>query len=347
MDNSSILEQEIREQPDVISRMLEQETENVRRLAAEINGRFTHVVIAARGTSDNAARYAKYLLGVHNGMQVALATPSLFTMYKQPPRMEGALVIAISQSGQSPDIVSVISEGKRQGRPTVAITNEIGSPLSRAADSVISLRAGEEKAIAATKTYTSSLAALALFSTMLRGDNYLLGQLLAIPAKLRETLSLLTPRLARVERYRYVNHLAVIGRGFNYATAFEIALKIKELTRVAAEPYSSADFRHGPIAMIDDGFPVLSIAPKGAVAGDLRSLVRELKQRHAEQLIISDDMDVLSEANLALPLPADIPEWLSPITAVLPGQLFGLTLATMKGLDPDRPTGLRKVTETF
>jgi glucosamine--fructose-6-phosphate aminotransferase (isomerizing) len=347
MNNISLLEQEIREQPAIITRMLERETENVRRIVHGISGRFTHVVIAARGTSDNAARYAKYLLGAHNGTQVALATPSLFTMYRQPPKMEGALVIGISQSGQSPDIVSVISEGKRQGRPTVAITNETSSPLAMAADSVIPLHAGEEKAIAATKTYTSSLAVLALFSTLLQGSDVHFEQLRAVPAKISETLDRVIPALDRVERYRYLNRLAVIGRGFNYATAFEIALKIKELTRVVAEPYSSADFRHGPVAMVGTGFALIMIAPRGAVAGDLNSLVGELGQLGAEQLIISDDPDTLDKAHLALPLPSGVPEWLTPITAVVPGQLVGMRLAIIKGLDPDRPLGLRKVTETL
>jgi glucosamine--fructose-6-phosphate aminotransferase (isomerizing) len=144
-----------------------------------------------------------------------------------------------------------------------------------------------------------------------------------------------------------MSHCAVIGRGYNYATAFEIALKIKELSRVIAEPYSSADFRHGPIAMVHGGFPMILVAPRGAVAGDLRALVTELTSLGAEQLVISDDGELLEGAHLGLPLPADVPEWLTPLVAVLPGQLFALSLAQVKGLDPDRPVGLSKVTETI
>jgi glucosamine--fructose-6-phosphate aminotransferase (isomerizing) len=343
----SLLEQEINEQPEAIARLLERETENVRRLAAHLRGRFDHVVIAARGTSDNAARYAKYLLGAHNQLQVALATPSLFTMYRQPPHLDGALVMGISQSGQSPDIVSVVAEGARQGRPTLAITNDVHSPLARAADHVIPLHAGPERAVAASKTYTASLAALALFSALLSDDGAYVAQLCALPERLAETLAGLAPILKRVERYRYMSHCVVIGRGYNYATVYEIALKIKELTRVVAEPYSSADFRHGPIAMLHDGFPVILVAPSGPVMADLRTLSTELKPLQAEQLIISDDADLLGEAHLALPLPGDVPEWLTPLIAVLPGQLFSLTLAEVKGLDPDRPLGLSKVTETL
>ncbi len=344
---SSILEKEINEQPTVIGRLLEEETDNVRELASILRGRFEYVLIAARGTSDNAARYAQYLLGAHNQVQVALATPSLFTLYQQPPHLNEALVIGISQSGQSPDIISVIAEGRRQGRPTLAITNDIQSPLARAAEYVIPLHAGSEQAVAATKTYTTSLTALALLSVCLNQDTVRLTQLRELPQYLTETLSRLVPVLPRVERYRFMNRCAVIGRGYNYATAFEIALKIKELTRVAAEPYSSADFRHGPIAMVHGELPVILAAPTGTVMGDIRALIADLRSLDAEQLIISDDAALLKQAHLGLPLPSDVPEWLTPLVAVFPGQLFAMTLAQIKGLDPDQPTGLTKVTETL
>lgn len=343
----SILEQEIHQQAEVIARLLEEQTGPVHRLARELGGSFTHMVIAARGTSDNAARYAKYLFGAHNRIQVALATPSLFTMYGLPPSLEGALVVGISQSGRSPDIVAVVAEARRQGRPTLAITNQPESTLGQTAAHVVPLGAGEELAVAATKTYTASLAALALFSTSLSGDGERLAQLRALPQRMSQTLEGVAAVMSRVERYRYIRHCVTVGRGYNYATAFEIALKIKELTRVIAEPYSSADIRHGPIAMIDEGFPVIIIAPRGAVAGDLGALVGELKQLQAEQLIISDDADLLHEANLPLPIPASVPEWLTPIVTVLPGQLFAMALAQAKGMDPDKPAGIRKVTETL
>lgn len=344
----SILKKEIYEQPTVIARLLERETDHIAHIIKALRGQFSHVVIAARGTSDNAARYAKYRFGAHNQVQVALATPSLFTLYQRPPKLTGALVIGISQSGQSPDIVSVIAEGRRQGQPTVAIVNKADSPLARAAEHVIPLHAGTEMAVAASKTYTASLAVLALFSSLLAEDEVALAQLHDLPARLAETLSGIAPVLPRIERYRFMNRCAVIGRGYNYATAFEVALKVKELTRVAAEPYSSADFRHGPIALVEgEDFPVVLVAPTGAVAGDMRTLSTDLKRRHAELVIISDDESLLAQAHLALPLPSDVPEWLTPLVAVLPGQLFGMTLAQVKGADPDKPVGLKKVTETL
>jgi glucosamine--fructose-6-phosphate aminotransferase (isomerizing) len=346
-ENPSILENEIFEQPQVIERLLNNEIRNVREIAASLKGAFEYVVIAARGTSDNAARYAQYLFGGYNRLSVALATPSLFTLYRQPPKLNNALVIGISQSGQSPDIVEVINEGNRQGRPTLAITNAETSPLAKAARYTIHLHAGTERAVAATKTYTSSLAALALLSSCLDSDHQRVDALQQLPDDMQKTLRSLAPSLARVERYRYMSRCTVIGRGYNYATAFEVALKIKELTRTTAEPYSSADFRHGPIAMVRDGFPVLVIAPSGDVYGDVDDLVQDLRRRDSELLLISDNVGLLEQANLPLPIPSGISEWLSPMTAVLPGQLFSLALARSKGLNPDQPQGIQKVTETL
>jgi glucosamine--fructose-6-phosphate aminotransferase (isomerizing) len=345
--SASILEQEINEQPLALQRLFDQETERAQRLAASLRGRFDYVLIAARGTSDNAARYAQYVFGVYNRVPVALATPSLFTLYDRPPRLNGALVIGISQSGQSPDIAAVIAEARRQGRPTLTITNDSASPLALAAEEVIPIHAGPERAIAATKTYTTSLAALALLSAALAEDEERSAQLQRLPDLMRQTLDGLAPVMVRAERYRYMGHCVVIGRGYNYATAFEIALKIKELTRTVAEPYSSADFRHGPIAMVGRGFPVLVVAPGDTVSDDIRALVNDLKGLESELLLISEDGSLLNQAQFPLPLPANIPAWLTPLAAVLPGQRFSLALAQAKGLDPDQPIGLKKVTETL
>jgi glucosamine--fructose-6-phosphate aminotransferase (isomerizing) len=343
----SILEHEIISQPQVLQSLLEAECAPVQSLVDRLRGRFAYVVIAARGTSDNAARYAQYLFGARNQLPVALTTPSLFSLYHQPPRLDHALVIGISQSGQSPDIVAVVAEARRQGRPTLAITNDRASPLAAQAEHVIDLHAGPELAVAATKTYTASLGALALFSCLLAGDTAALEQLRAIPERLQATLQAALPVLPRVERYRYMAHCAVIGRGYNYATTFEVALKIKELTRIVAEPYSSADFRHGPIALARHGFPVLVIAPGGIVSPDIFELSVELRRRASELIVISDDPQLLQLAHLALPMAASLPEHLSPLAAVVPGQLFSLALAQARGLDPDQPEGLRKVTETL
>jgi glucosamine--fructose-6-phosphate aminotransferase (isomerizing) len=343
----SILSTEINQQPETIRQLLDNETANVQHIAKELKGKFDYILIAARGTSDNAARYAQYRLGIHNRIQVALATPSVFTTYGAAPNLERALVMGISQAGRSPDIVSVIEEGKRQGRPTLTITNDPESPLAKAADYIIPLHAAPEQAVAATKSYTASLAALALFSSALANDAAALEQLYQLPAWMQHTLQITQTILGRVERYRYMDHCVVLGRGMNYATAFEVALKIKELTRTVTEPYSSADFLHGPVAIVNRGFPCIVIAPNGKTLPDVRSLHKRLIEQGAEILMISDQEDLLAQADLPLRLPPGIPEWLSPCVAVLPGQLFAMTLCAARGLDVDNPEGLLKVTQTW
>lgn len=344
---TSILQHEIHEQPIALERFLADQATTADELVHALRLRdIQYVLIAARGTSDNAARYAQYVLGAFNRIQVALATPSLYTLYGTPPDLSGALVVGISQSGQSPDIVSVLTTGRAQGRPTLAITNVPDSPLAQAADWVLPLGCGVERAVAATKTYTTSLAALALLSTALSGNEQRRAELAQVPNWMQQTLDNIEPVLARVERYRYAGRSAVIGRGFNYATAFEVALKIKELTRVVTESYSSADFLHGPISVLEAGFPLIVVAPSGQTLSDLTTFAIEAKRRGAELIVISDDDAVLQLAQLPMALPRGIPEWLSPLMAVLPGQLFAMHLAAAKGLNVDAPVGLKKVTET-
>ncbi|HEY63114.1 MAG TPA: SIS domain-containing protein [Caldilineae bacterium] len=344
----SLLEREIHEQPMVLSRLLDLTRGTVESLAAAMRERdVRYIVIAARGTSDNAGVYAKYLFAAHNGLPVALTTPVLFTLYHQPPRLRDALVLGISQSGQSPDIVEVIREARRQSSLTAAITNDPSSPLAQAAEFVLDLHAGPEKAVAATKTYTASLTMLALLSAILGKDEERIAQLVQLPDAVAQTLEMTEDVIQqRVERYRYMEDCVVIGRGYNYATAFEIALKVKELTYVVAEAYSSADFMHGPMALIEPGFPVLVVAPDGVPFSNLLAFLKQLRERAAEILVISDRSEALEVARTAMPLPAHVPEWLSPVTAAVPGQLLALHLALAKDLDPDAPRGLTKVTVT-
>jgi len=357
------LYREIHEQPEVLATFLAREHANVQALAASIRKRDIHyVLIAARGTSDNAGRYAKYLLG-SVGLPVALAAPSLFTIYKQPPRLKSALVLGISQSGRSPDIVGVLAEARNQGALTAAITNFPNSDLARQANHVIELHAGVEQSIAATKTYTAQLTAIALLGVTLADDSFLFETLHEIPQAIAATLacnegtdatpnsesavSVVGGNMAHiVQRYRYMRDCVVIGRGYNYATAFELALKLKELTYTIAEPYSSADFLHGPVALVERGFPVLVIAPTGAMLPELHAFIQTLRERGAEIIVISDDQTTLEAGHVHLPLSPQVPEWISPITAIVPGQLFALHLARARGYDPDQPRGLHKVTET-
>ena len=341
----TFLQAEIESQPEVVARLLERESPRVATIVSQLPA-FQYVLMAARGTSDHAATYAKYIWAALAGYPVALATPSLHTLYSAPPRMDGALVVGVSQSGQSPDIVSVLEEGRRQGRPTLAITNDGSSPLAAAADHVIELHAGLERSVAATKTYTAQLTVMALLAAYLRGSGQ--DELGRLPAALAAALEAARPVVERrAERYRYMEQCVIVGRGYNYATAFETALKLKELTYIMATAYSSADFRHGPIATVTEGLPVILIMPSGASLDDMLELSRELKERGAELVSISDADSAHTLATTAVPLGAAVPEWISPITAIVPGQLLSLYLALAKGYDPDAPRGLQKVTRTF
>ena len=343
---TSLLEQEIHSQPEVIARLLDREAQHIAQIAAQLPP-FDYALIAARGSSDHAATYAKYAWTGLAGYPVALAAPSLLTMYQAIPRLASALVVGISQSGQSPDILAVLEEGRRQGRPTLAITNDGASPLAALADHVVELHAGSEQSLAATKTNTAQLAVMAMFAAALSGDASHMDALQQLPAAIESALQLSAPIAQRVERYRYMDRCVVIGRGYNYATSFELALKLKELTYVIVTSYSSADFRHGPIATIESDLPVFLVMPTGATFADMLELAHDLRERDAELLVISESEDALTLARTALPIPPGVPEWLSPLSAIIPGQLVALHLALSKGLNPDVPRGLHKVTRTL
>ena len=342
------LHSEIFEQPERLASLLDKQKQTVLEIAKAIQARHVqYAFLAARGTSDNAGRYANYLWGAHNQLPLALATPSLFTYYQSPPRLQGALVIGVSQSGQSPDIVSVLEEGRRQGCLTLAITNISDSPLAQAADLVLNVQAGEEKAVAATKTYTTELMAIAMISTALNNSEQRWKELVSVSQWAEQTLALDKEIAQMAQRYRYMSRCVVLGRGFNYATAFEWALKLKELTYVIAEPYSSADFQHGPIAMIERGFPILAVAPSGKVYDSMREMLTRLRQeKRVELVVISDDTEVLELAQSPIRLSPQIPEWLTPLVSIIPAQLFACHLTEVKGYDPERPRSITKVTET-
>ncbi len=343
----SLYRNEILEQPEALERLLKQGRSGVQAVAESIS-KFSpdYVTIAARGSSDNAARYGQYIMGARNRLSVGLAVPSLFTLYNSPPTMKRSLAIGISQSGQSPDIVAVLEEARRQGGATIAITNDPNSPLAKSAEHTIALLAGDEKAVAATKTYTTELMAIAMLSAALDGTEDTWKELAGVPEQVQKAIDFNSSLGILAERFRAARHFVVLGRGFNYCTAFEIALKIKETSYLVAEPYSVADLLHGPVAMIDRGFPVLLVAPTGKAMADVPALQDLLIEREAEVIALSDDEKVLKRAQGGLRLPNGIPEWLSSIVAVVPGQLWAGALASAAGLDPDAPRGLSKVTLT-
>ena len=342
------LHEEIFEQPDVIARLLKTEWDHVTRIANEIKRSSIHwVFLAARGTSDNAGIYAKYLFGIHNQIPIGLAAPSIFGDYHSQVNLEHALVLGISQSGRSPDIAGVLEAGRKQGQPTLAITNSPESPLSKWADFVVDIRAGEEKSVAATKSYTAQLMAIAMLSTALATDKKRKDDLEQVPAYVEQVLAEEKIIIEAAKAFSSMKQCVILGRGFNYATAYEWALKLKELAYLIAEPYSSADFLHGPIAIVEKGFPVLTVMPKGAVFPEMLALVKRLKQdNRATLLVLSNHVDALSIDTAHIPLSEDMPEWISPIVSVVAAQLFSYWVTIFKGLDPEKPRGLTKVTET-
>jgi glutamine---fructose-6-phosphate transaminase (isomerizing) len=343
----SWVEEELREQPEALERFLTAESTNLAALARElVTADVRYLLIVSRGSSSNAARYAQYLLGTSNRLSVAFATPSLYTLYNAPPQLDGALAIAISQSGASPDVVAVLEEARRQGRPTLAITNEPRSPLSTAAEWTLPLHAGEEHAVAATKTYLNSLAAVALLSALLAGDERRVHELRSAPAWVAEQIERSLQDARLLDGYRDADGGSVVARGVNYGTAFEIALKIRELSGIPFEPFSSADLLHGPIAALAPGRPVFVIAPSGPALASIRGSITKLRERGAQLIVISDDGETLAAADTRLPLVKTVPEWLSPLVTVIPGQVAAVRLATLLGSDVDRPPGLTKVTLT-
>lgn len=343
------LRAEIWEQPDVLRGLLETQIGAVERVARAIRQRgIEYVFLAARGSSSHAGVYANYLWGIRNRLPVALAAPSLFTRYARPPQLRRALVVGISQSGQSPDIVEVVAEGAQQGALTVAITNDSGSPLAHAAAHVLDISAGVEQAVAATKTFTAQLMIVALLGALLDdAPAERLAELRRVPDQVRAALEQEQPVARIAERYRELTRCIVLGRGYSFAAVLETALKLKELSAVAADPYSSAEFLHGPVALVTPGTPVLAIAPRDAVFADLAALLRTLvHERGADLVLLSDDEAALALTGSAVRLPGGVPEWLSPLVSIVPAQLFCYHLTCCKGLDPLAPRGLQKVTLT-
>ena len=338
---------EIKEQPEVAARLLREAGPEIAAACETIKAADpSHVVIAARGTSDHAAIYAQYAMGVLAGINVGLATPSVHSLYGASPDYGRALVIGISQSGASPDVVGVIRAARAQGALTLAITNTPGSDMAQAAAHHIALRAGPERAVAATKTYTATLLVLAMLTAGL-SDVDAEADLARVPAALAAVLDQDDEAARIAADMSQLSRCVILGRGYHYATAREWALKLKELSYTLADPYSTADFIHGPLALIEAGFPTFCVAPRGATEGDMAEVSERLAgELGARLLIISDDADLRSRGAWSMALPTSLPEWLMPIVSIVPGQLHARHVIMAKGGDPELPRSIRKVTLT-
>lgn len=340
--------EEIRQQPAALERTLSAELRRIERFKQVLAKRRPKlVVLAARGTSDNAAQFGRYLIEITTGIPVSLSAPSIHTLYNSRIDYSEALVVGISQSGESTDTNLVIERARAQGALTAGITNEAASSLGRLAEHVFFVRAGKEKSVAATKTYTGQVLMLYLLAYAL-GARLRIDDLRRLPERAGRALTL-EPRIIEVcERYRFMEHAVVVGRGLNYANAFEFALKLMETCYVVAERFSSADFLHGPIAMVEAAFPAFLFAPSGVTWTPMREMLAKLHALKAETVVITDKGNAeAADGTRVIALPGRIPEIFTPIPYIIPAQIFAASLAAQKGLDPDRPRTLTKVTRTL
>jgi glutamine---fructose-6-phosphate transaminase (isomerizing) len=298
------------------------------------------IVIVARGSSDYAAIFGRYLLEAATGKPVALAAPSLQTLYGVESRLTGWLALAISQSGRTPEIATVLERYRRAGARTLAITNDPGSPLASSADVSIALAAGEEGAVPATKTFTAQLAALALVAEALGPVPWTDADWERVPGAVSEVLDDFEPAERAAARLDGADELVSLGRGYLMPVALEAALKLREAARLRAEGWSAADFRHGPVTVAGARLPVLAVSASGPAAGDVAELAGELESGGATVLRLADDPQA------DMPYPGGLAEPLSALPAAVRAQQLALAVARRRGLDPDSPPGLRKVTPT-
>ena len=341
--------EEIRQQPETLARSLSSELRRVEKFKRLVEKRRPRlIVLVARGTSDNAALFGRYLLEITTGIPVSLAAPSIATLYNARVDYRDTLVVAISQSGESTDTNLVLERARAQGALTLGITNESRSGLARLAEHVFLVRAGRERSVAATKTYTGQMLMMYLLAYSL-GARVKIADLQRIPDAVDATLELEPQIDALSERYRFMRHAVVVGRGLNYANAFEFALKLMETCYVVAERFSSADFMHGPIALVEPNFPVFAFAPPGVTWPSIGETLTKLHGLEAEIVAITDagNRQADERATRVIRIPRRVKEVLTPIPYVIPAQLFAACLSVQKGHDPDKPRTISKVTLTL
>lgn len=346
MSPVSTFREEIAEQPAVAARLLEQMPSIVRIGAAIKAAEPAGIMIAARGSSDHAAIYAKYVFQLRNRLPVALAAPSLFTNYGVAPAIGRYCVMGISQSGASPDVIAVIAEARRQGALTIAVTNHADSQLAATAEHVIALNAGVERSVPASKTYTATLVAIALLSLAMHPEAGFEAGLWAIPDAMQLAMKADAAATAMAAALS-ASRLIVIGRGFNLSTAEELALKLMETSYVLARAWSAADFLHGPVAIIDGDLPLLVIEAQGPTFADGRQIADQLLAKGVRVYQLADGTPPLAGCAAAVLLRSGLPESLTPLPLTVAAQLFAYHLALARGIDPDQPRALKKVTRTW
>jgi glucosamine--fructose-6-phosphate aminotransferase (isomerizing) len=339
--------QEIAEQPDALERTIKEERGKISKLASTLKARdVKFIVLVARGSSDNAALFGRYLLEITTGIPVSLSAPSVHTIYRAKLRLDHALVVGVSQSGEGEDINIVLENARAGGAYTVGITNEPNSSMNRLVDEALLTHGGKERSVAATRTFTGQMLLFYMLAAELSASPPKLSYE-AIPGFVDRALEQKAAILELVQRYVFMENCVVVGRGLAYANAYELALKLMETCYVVAERFSSADFLHGPLAMVERHFPVILFAPPGVMLPGVKSLIERLNELHADTLAITSDLDAASSCTRSIIMPKEIDEFLAPIPYIVPGQLFAALLAEAKGLNPDSPRSLSKVTRTL
>lgn len=337
--------QEISEQPEVLERTIAAEREKLVKIGDYLRQKdIDLIVLVARGSSDNASLFGRYLLEVTTGIPVSLAAPSVYTLYNAKMRLKRAVVVGVSQSGEGDDINHVLESAKDNGAFTLAITNEAESTMARIADDTLLIHAGREKSVAATKTYTGQMLHFYMLASVV-GDKRI--DYNKIPDFTSNALELKVEVEELVQRYAFMENCVVVGRGMNYGNSYELALKLMETCYVIAERFSSADFFHGPLAVVERRFPVILFAPTGVTKKSNVDLIHRLNELNADSLSITNDDEVAGLSSRSIRMSADLDEFLSPIPFIIPAQLFAAYLAEAKGLNPDAPRSLAKVTKTL
>ena len=347
--------EEIRQQPEALNKTLETGLRGIFDLRHHFEkNRPRFILMVARGTSDNAAQFGRYLIEITTQIPVSLAAPSVLTLYGSELNLRDVLVIGISQSGESTDTNAVLEDARRRGATTIGITNEIRGAMGKVVEYPIFIQAGGERSVAATKTYTGQLLILYLIAYALSGDVQL-DDLKRVPEWAERVLDLEENIEQLAERYFFMTRAVTVGRGLNYANALEFGLKLMETCYVVAERFSAADLMHGPIALVERAFPVFVFAPTGVTWPSIAGVLDRLSELKAEILVVTDqrNMEARSKAARVVSLPAPpefqsaIPDLYTPIPYIIPAQLFAAHLSSIKGLNADSPRTISKITRTL
>jgi glutamine---fructose-6-phosphate transaminase (isomerizing) len=343
----SLMLQEIAEQPAALEKTIAEERDKITRLGQSLKQRdLDLIVLVARGSSDNAALFGRYLLEITTGIPVSLSAPSVHTVYRAKLNLRRALVIGVSQSGEGEDINRVLQNARDGGAFTIGITNEPLSSMVKLVDETLLMHGGKERSVAATKTFTGQMMLFYMLAAVL-GDRVRAIEYENVPELATRALEQKPALVELVQRYVFLENCVVVGRGLAYANAYEFALKLMETCYVVAERFSSADFLHGPVAMIERRFPVILFAPPGVMLQGTKDLIDRLRELSADTLAITGDLDTAAKCTRSIIMPREIDEFLAPIPYIIPAQLFAALLAEAKGLDPDKPRSLSKVTRTL